>query len=74
MEVRNDLVCHGSHTYTYSVATRLSRPNKEKAPAWGDRGLRTEGGLSGFAGYTFCPVSLSRRRLGGWLLVIPDLT
>jgi hypothetical protein len=69
MEVRNDLVCHGSHTYTYSVATQ-PRP-------WGDRGLRTEGGVSGVAGVagnTFYPVSLSRRRLGGWLLVIPDLT
>jgi hypothetical protein len=39
MEVRNDLVCHGSHTYTYSVATRLSRADKEKAPTLKDRAL-----------------------------------
>jgi hypothetical protein len=40
MEVRNDLVCHGWHTYTYLVATRLSLPNKEEAPALEDRGFQ----------------------------------
>jgi hypothetical protein len=65
MEVRNDLVCHGPHTYTYSVETRLRGRTKRK-PQPGRLGLKDRRRGVGGAGYTFHPVLF--RSMAAWPL------